>query len=74
MKSKTNFVATNANKFKSGASAIPNEIKIITCGQRFELISNIEHDDVAMYHLIEAIYQLRNKQYEEFMDKSASEN
>jgi hypothetical protein len=34
-----------------------------------DVVSNIEHDDVVMYYLIESIYNLRNKQYSEFFDK-----
>jgi hypothetical protein len=34
-----------------------------------DVVSNIEHDDVVMYYLIESIYNLRNKQYSEFFNE-----
>ena len=44
-----------------------HEIKItITDEKKAEITSNIEHDDVVMFYLIEALYELRNKQYKKF--------
>ena len=45
------------------------EIKIVIKDKNVEIISNIEHDDVIMFFFIEAIFQLRNKQYEKFLKK-----
>jgi len=45
-----------------------NEITIQITEGKVDVISNIEHDDLVMYFLIEAIYALRNKQYKEFQN------
>lgn len=43
------------------------EIKITIKDKRVDITSNIQHDDVVMFYLIESIYQLRNRQYEKLV-------
>ena len=47
-----------------------NEIKILIEPGKVEIKTTLEHDDLVMFYLIEAIYKIRNKQYEQFKNST----